>query len=81
MWTRLDTSWGQRYDDSMDTFIPTRLFLEAVPELKESHLRSMIRRKFLIPKRLGGFFVFTQDDVEKVKSFKQSTWKSNHVVC
>jgi hypothetical protein len=58
------------------TLIPTKELLNSMPKLKESTLRSLIRRKYVIPTKMGGFFVFAEDEVNKVKSYLENNWRS-----
>ena len=57
------------------TLIPTKQLLNSNPNLRESTLRSLIRRGYIIPTRLGGFFVFTEDEANKVKVYLETNWK------
>jgi len=57
------------------TLIPTKELLISIPQLRESTLRSLIRRKYVIPTRLGGFFVFTEEEANKVKVYLEQNWK------
>jgi len=67
---QLDGCQAASYDEGMTTttLLSTRELLDTVP-IRESALRSLIRRKFVLPTRHGGFYWWDSQAVERVQGY------------
>lgn len=53
-------------------YYSTSQLLQSVPNLKETTLRSLLRRKFIIPDRSGKKYLFRYSDKEKIIQYLSS---------
>jgi 3-dehydroquinate synthetase len=47
-------------------FYSTSQLLQSIPNLKKTTLRSLLRRKFIMPEKLGKIYLFKDSDKEKI---------------
>lgn len=53
-------------------FYSTSQLLQSVPNLKKTTLRSLLRRKFIMPEKLGNVYIFKDSDKEKIIQYLSS---------